>query len=110
MKWLKRGIVFLVLLAIWFIGWHFVDAHALPVRLDFGSERFIEIPLWQALLAAAGFGAATVGIPLCFVLIRSKLEGRHYRKQGRRLEDELHGLRNLPLEQQTQKDPDEGSI
>ncbi|MAI27701.1 MAG: hypothetical protein CMN75_16880 [Spirochaeta sp.] len=99
MKWLKRGVVFLVLLAVWFIGWHFVDAHALPVRLDFGSGRFIEIPLWKALLAAAGLGGVTLGLPLWFGLIRARLEGRHYRKQVRRLEEELHGLRNLPLEQ-----------
>lgn len=103
MKWLKRGVVFLVLLASWFVGWHFVDAHALPVQLDFGSGRSIEIPLWKALLGAAGLGGLTLGLPLGFVLIRSRLEGRHYRKQVNRLEDEVHGLRNLPLEQVTQE-------
>ena len=109
MKWLKRGVVFLVLLATWFIGWHFVDAHALPVQLDFGSGRSIEIPLWEALLAAAGAGAATIGLPLGFVFVRSRFEVRHYRKQLKRVEGELHGLRNLPLEQETQTDSTEGS-
>jgi len=109
MKWLKRGVVFLVLLAVWIIGWHFVDAHALPVKLDYGSGRSIEIPLWKALLAAAVLGASTLGLPLGFVLVRARLEGRHYRKQVRRLEDELHGLRNLPLEQASQGSA-EGSL
>lgn len=108
MKWLKRGVFLSVLLATWFIGWHFVDAHAAKIQLDFGAGRSIDLLLWEALLTAAGVGGVTVGLPLFFLLIRSRLEGRHYRKQVGRLEDEVHGLRNLPLEK-NQKNPVEDS-
>ena len=108
MKWLKRGAFLFVLLAIWLIGWYFVDAHGAPVQLDFGAGRSVDLWLWQALLAAVAAGGVTVGLPLFFLLIRSRLEGRHYRKQVGRLEDEVHGLRNLPLEK-NQKNPVEDS-
>ena len=109
MKWLKRGVFLFVLLATWFIGWHFVNAHAAQVQLDFGAGRSLDVWLWQALLAAAAAGGVSVGLPLFFLLIRSRLEGRHYRKQVGRLKDEVHGLRNLPLEK-NQKNPVEGSV
>ena len=108
MKWLKRGLFLSVLVAVWLVGWHFVDAHAAPIQLDFGAGRSVDLPLWQGLLAAAAVGGVTVGLPLFFLLIRSRLEGRHYRKQVGRLEDEVHGLRNLPLEE-NRKNPVEGS-
>ena len=109
MKWLKRGVFLFVLLGIWFIGWHFVDSHAAKVQLDFGPGRSVDLWLWQALLAAAAAGGITVGLPLLFFLIRSRLEGRHYRKQVGRLEKEVHGLRNLPLEKD-HKNPVEDSV
>ena len=109
MKWLKRGVLLLVLLAIWFIGWQFVDAHATQVQLHFWAGRSVDLWLWQALLAAAAAGGVSVGLPLVFLLIRSRLEGRYYRKQVGRLKDEVHGLRNLPLEKD-QRNPIEDSV
>ena len=50
MKVLKRIIAIAFLVAVWVMGWHFVGAHNEVVRLDYGMERFYELPFWQALL------------------------------------------------------------
>ncbi|MAI78602.1 MAG: hypothetical protein CL917_06665 [Deltaproteobacteria bacterium] len=97
MKVLKRIIAIAFLVAVWVMGWHFVGAHNEVVRLDYGMERFYELPFWQALLGAASMGGALIGLPMLFMLFRSRLISRHYRKQAEQLEEEIHELRNLPL-------------
>ena len=97
MKWLKRGLGLALLLGLVVAGWRFVDDHQTPVDINYDVGEFLQVPLWKALLGAALSGGVLVGMPLAFVLMRARLEGRHYRKSVRRLEKEVHELRNLPL-------------
>ncbi len=55
------------------------------------------MPLWGALVTAASFGAAAAGLVLVWPVIRLNLQSRRQSKRIAELEQEIHGLRTLPI-------------
>jgi uncharacterized integral membrane protein len=53
--------------------------------------------LWAAMVAAALVGAAVTGIVLAWPLARLKVQARRRAKRIHELEQEVHGLRTLPI-------------
>lgn len=53
--------------------------------------------LWAALLAAALVGAAASLLLVTWPLVRLKLESRRHARRIAQLEQEVHGLRTLPI-------------
>jgi len=53
--------------------------------------------LWKALVVAAAFGAAAASLVLTWPVIRLKVQARRQSKRIAELEQELHGLRTLPI-------------
>ena len=98
MAYLRRGIWLAVFVGALVGGWHFAGNNAAPVRVDYVVGVFGAVPLWLALLASFGIGAAVTAFALFARLTRSSLAGRRYRKTVAALESEVHQLRNLPVE------------
>jgi uncharacterized integral membrane protein len=97
MRVARRVLAVAVFVGCLVAGWIFASRHAQPVQVDYLVGATGEVSLWVALLVAFLVGAA-VATGLCLLQIgRLGLLARRYRKAVRRLESELHELRNLPL-------------
>jgi len=97
MRWLRRGLVFALLVLVMFAGWRFAAENQEPVRLHYVAGELGELALWKITLAAFAGGAAVGGLFALFASARSGLTSRRYRKAIGGLEAEVHQLRNLPL-------------
>jgi len=53
--------------------------------------------VWGAMVAAAVFGAAAAALVLIWPVVRLKLQVRRQTKRISELEQEVHGLRTLPI-------------
>ena len=53
--------------------------------------------LWAAMVASALLGAAATLLLTSWPLVRLKLESRRHTKRIAQLEQEIHGLRTLPI-------------
>jgi uncharacterized integral membrane protein len=78
--------------AAFFVAWN--GDH---VRIHLLFARFDGVPLWSVVLGAFALGAALVGTVTGFSLLRLRLRLRGQRREVGRLEQEVHGLRTLPL-------------
>lgn len=97
MRWVRR-ILLLVLLVALPVGVHlFVTRNAEVVPLDFLAVRFEGVAVWMVLLGAFAAGVAIAVVVAALRGARLRLETRRYRKLTRELESEVHQLRNLPL-------------
>jgi uncharacterized integral membrane protein len=78
--------------AAFFVAWNgdHVRVHLLFGRLD-------GIPLWGVVLGAFALGAALVGAVAAWTVLRLRFRLRGQRRELGRLEQEVHGLRTLPL-------------
>lgn len=97
MRWVRRGLVLALLLAVWYGGWRFAHENQQPVRVHYIVGELAEQPLWRVLIGAFGAGAALVGAFALFSSARHGLVSRRYRRALGGLEAEVHQLRNLPL-------------
>ncbi len=97
MRWVRR-ILLLVLLVALPVGVHlFVTRNSEAVSLDFLVVRFEGVAVWIVLLSAFCAGALLTAL---VALVRGaglRLETWRFRKLTRDLESEVHQLRNLPL-------------
>ncbi|MCE2391211.1 MAG: DUF1049 domain-containing protein [Proteobacteria bacterium] len=73
--------------------------------IDLGIASFAEVPLWQALLGSALSGAALAALVFSWPVVRLKLAARRRQKRIAELEQELHGLRTLPLGDEAEAAP-----
>jgi len=78
--------------AAFFVAWN-----GQPVNIHLLFARFDGIPVWGVVLAAFALGAALVGAATGWFLVRVRLQLRGQRREVGRLEQEVHGLRTLPL-------------
>jgi uncharacterized integral membrane protein len=79
--------------AAFFVAW---NGEHVRIHLLFASLE--GIPLWGVVLAAFALGAAVVAAVAGFSLLRLRFQLRGQRREIGRLEQEVHGLRTLPLE------------
>lgn len=97
MRWVRRILVMVLLVALP-VGVHlFVTRNAAVVPLDFLAVRFENVSVWMALLSAFGAGVVLTSLVGLLRGAGLRLEMRRYRKLARELESEVHELRNLPL-------------
>ncbi|MCP4005339.1 MAG: LapA family protein [bacterium] len=87
-----------ILLALVIVGVSvFVSRNPAEVPVDLGFHIIEGAPLWMSLLGSALLGAAlTVGV-FTWPLVSMRLQVRRSGKQVTKLEQEVHGLRTLPL-------------
>ena len=97
MRWVRRILVLVLLVALP-VGVHlFVTRNAGVVSLDFLAVRFEGVSVWVALSSAFGAGVVLASLVGLLRGAGLRLETRRYRKLARELELEVHQLRNLPL-------------
>jgi uncharacterized membrane protein YciS (DUF1049 family) len=97
-----RTIVALIaVVALAAYGAYLVSANQDPVPVDllFAAP---DLTLWESLLGAFLVGVAGVMIGFAWPVIRMRLVVRTQARRIRQLEQELHGLRTLPL---TEEEP-----
>jgi len=97
MRLARRLLVVAVFGAVFFLAWRFATDNSGVVIIKTPVSGAAEVSLWIGLLAAFALGATLAGLVAAFQVVRLGLLGRHYRKIIRRLESEVHQLRNLPL-------------
>ncbi len=91
--------------AIWVIllglvGWgaySFATSNDDPVTLELLITTYAAVPLWAALVGAAAVGGLAVLFALSPSWVRLRLRTRRQARSIAELEQEVHGLRTLPL-------------
>ncbi len=68
-----------------------------PVNIDFVFSELPGIPSWLVIITALLLGALIAAGLLAWPLARLGLRSRQDRRRIEQLEQELHGLRTLPL-------------
>jgi uncharacterized membrane protein YciS (DUF1049 family) len=93
-----RTLIWIVLLAC-VVGYAVYLGRQLEgaVDLDLLFMQLPGVPLWSVVLCAFGLGAGMVGLSVAWPLLRLRLGVRRAGRQISRLEQEVHGLRTLPL-------------
>ena len=92
-------------LAIWgvlllLVGWGaylFGKGNGEIVAVDLLMRTLPGVPLWAALLGSAAVGALLALFALSPSLVRLRLRTRRQSRDIDKLEQEVHGLRTLPL-------------
>ena len=74
------------------------------VTLELGFTS-LELALWQALLGSFTVGVGGVLLGFGWPVIRMRLRVRRQARQIRELEQEIHGLRTLPLIEEENAEP-----
>ncbi|MFQ5418413.1 MAG: LapA family protein [Myxococcota bacterium] len=97
MRIARRLIVLALFLGILVLGWKFAADHETGVVIRVPLSGDTEVSLWIALLTSFGLGVAVTGSLAALRLARQGLLSRRYRAIIRKLEAEIHELRNLPL-------------
>ena len=91
-SWLSIGTA--VLLAVLIVFVVFSNDTEVTVVLPLVQWR---TKLWGAMLASTIVGAAAALVLVTWPLLRLKLQSRRHSKRIAELEQELHGLRTLPI-------------
>ncbi len=93
MRMVLRILTLVVVLgaAIWL-----VRNNEVATEVDLGFAT-LQAPLWLALLGSLLLGALAAGLACSWPILRYRLRLRRSRQRIQELEQELHGLRTLPL-------------
>ena len=83
------------------VGWFAYQNTGRIPEIDLLIARPTQVPLWMALFSSAIVGAALVVGFLSWPLLRMRLRVRRQERSIGELEQELHGLRTLPLSEET---------
>jgi hypothetical protein len=97
MRTLRRVVVGLLFVALFWAAWQFTHRNDAPIAVDLLAVRVPAVPTWAALMAAFGAGGLLAGLAFVYELTKQRLVARRYRKAVTGLESEIHQLRNLPL-------------
>jgi uncharacterized integral membrane protein len=68
-----------------------------PVSFDLLFFRADQVPLWLLVVGAFALGAGLTGLGAALAIVRLRIRLRGQRRAVGRLEQEVHGLRTLPL-------------
>ena len=97
MRWARRLLWLALVVALLVGGWRFASRNGTAVEVDLLFVALAPTPLWTALLAAFALGVGAAGLVALWEVLRLGMLSRRYRKAMRRLEADVHELRNLPL-------------
>jgi uncharacterized membrane protein YciS (DUF1049 family) len=82
-----------------FVGaWQFATQNSTTVDVYYITGTLTEVALGKALALSFVLGAGLTALAASYSYLKSKLLLRSYRKTTKRLENEIHQLRNLPIE------------
>jgi uncharacterized integral membrane protein len=88
---------FAVLASVSLVGWFaYHNTEQIPV-IDLVFTTATEVPVWMALFSSALFGAAIALVVLAWPLFRLRMRVRRQERSIDEFEQEIHGLRTLPL-------------
>ena len=90
----------LMLIALLTYAGFLAHRNSISVDISLVFATLTSVPLWLALLGAAVLGAVLTGIVCSWPLLQLRLHVRRQSRQITRLEQEIHGLRTLPLEEE----------
>ena len=82
-----------------------VASNSERVNLDLVVFPILSAAVWHVLLLSALFGAALTALLLAWPLLRLRLRVRSQSRQVTRLEQEVHGLRTLPITEAEEAEP-----
>jgi uncharacterized integral membrane protein len=74
-----------------------VSTNGDPVTVTLGFRTLESVPLWMPLVAALVIGLLVAGVLLMFPLLRLRFQLRRQSRRVAELEQEIHGLRKLPI-------------
>ena len=97
MRFLRRGLLIAVFVALLVAGWRFAAENGEPIRVSYLSGSVEGVRIWLVILCSFAAGAASATALAMLRLLRARLELRRYRRITRDLEAEVHQLRTLPL-------------
>ena len=83
------------------VGWFAYQNTGRIPEINLLIARPTEVPVWMALFSSAIVGAALAVSFLSWPLLRTRLRVRRQARNIDELEQELHGLRTLPLSEET---------
>ena len=83
------------------VGWFAYQNTGRIQEINLLIARPTEVPVWMALFSSAIVGAALAVGFLSWPLLRTRLRVRRQARNIDELEQELHGLRTLPLSEET---------
>ncbi len=78
-------------------GIRFSEKNATPVAVHYFFGESAAVKLWAVIAGAFTAGFLVAAVLMFFETIRNRWQVRSCRKQITRLEEEIRGLRNLPL-------------
>jgi uncharacterized integral membrane protein len=95
------GVVLAVGLAVYaaLVAWR----NATPVTLDLLFGSVVDVPVWSVALGSLLLGAVAAGLACAWPILRLRLRVRSQSRRLTRLEQEVHGLRTLPLSSEATK-------
>ncbi len=76
---------------------YLVTQNGQPVAIDLLFTSVAGAPAWSLLLVSFAAGASLTALVLSWSLLRLRLSVRRQTRRVTRLEQEVHGLRTLPL-------------
>ena len=92
-----RGLVLLgIVVAVAAVAVFLVSGNAQPVTVNLLVTQ-AEVSVWRVLLGSFVSGGLVIGLLLTWPYLRLRLRVRTQARQITRLEQEVHGLRTLPL-------------
>jgi uncharacterized integral membrane protein len=68
-----------------------------PINVDLVYTILHDVPAWMVILGSLLLGALATGLACSWPIVRYRLRLRKSRQRIAELEQELHGLRTLPL-------------
>jgi hypothetical protein len=98
MKLVRRGLLIVFFIGLLWACLEFIRRNDAPVTVDLLVTIVETVVLWKVLVVASGIGAGVALLLAGTSILLARLETRRYRKVVRKLESEVHQLRNLPLE------------
>ena len=110
MKLVRRLLALALFAGAFYAAIRFSRDNADEVSIDLLGLAQPSLELWLALLAAFALGAVGAALVLFFEVAKLGLVARRYRRTVRRLESEIHQLRNLPLAGTEAAEPPEDPV
>ena len=96
MRAVRRILALGLFVAVLVVGWRLATENSATVSIHYVAGETGDVLLWAALLVAFALGAATISLLAAYHWARLSMVARRYRRAVRKLEAEVHQLRNLP--------------